>query len=158
MGPPKTRRLTASWLTPACSSRCSIGVPIRASKLPGSRTASPVMVTTREISGVPSKTACATATAVPMFWHITPISAGMPPLGTSMPVSCFSPPDGYLVGTTAISVWVPSVAFRSAAMASGLLSSIPITQRSGRRIQAMIFRPATTSSAFSRMVMSSAVM
>ena len=59
---------------------------------------------------------------------------------------------------TAISVWVPSAAFLSAEMASGLLSSMPITTRSGRSIHAMMRNPAMISTAFSRIDISSAVM
>ncbi|MNV96238.1 hypothetical protein D3C71_1912220 [compost metagenome] len=58
----------------------------------------------REISGLPSTTASWMALQVPTFWQRMPISAGRPPLGTSTPVriwiSCFSPPEGYLVGKT----------------------------------------------------------
>ena len=74
------------------------GVPIGTRKLPGEVTPRPVTVTMRSISGLPRRTASATATAVATFWQTMPIADGMPWDGTSLPVSsfinCFSPPLG----------------------------------------------------------------
>ena len=89
---------------PAKASSSFTGVPISASTFIGRASASPVSVVMREISGLPSTTASWMATQVPTFWQSMPMSAGSPPLGTSRPVriwiSCFSPPEGYLVGNT----------------------------------------------------------
>ncbi|MCY1552117.1 hypothetical protein D9M68_884940 [compost metagenome] len=90
-----------------------------------------------------------------------PISAGRPPLGTSTPVriwiSCFSPPDGYLVGNPRTLNGRSPTAARTAAMASGLLSSIPISTCSGWISWARISIPLTSSVALSRINRSSAV-
>ena len=64
-----------------------------------------------------------------------------PPDGTSLPVkilvSCLAPPDGYFVGITRMKIRFSSgIAFNAcfnASMASGLLSSIPISTSSGER-------------------------
>ena len=104
IGPPMIRRLSLVVSSPAKVSSSATGVPINASTFIGSASASPVSVVMREISGLPSSTASWIATQVPTFWQSMPISVGSPPLGTSSPVriwiSCFSPPDGYLVGNT----------------------------------------------------------
>ena len=86
IGPPQTS--LRGWLRkpPQCSARVCMGVPTRTSRLRGSRTARPVTVTTREISGRPRSTASATAAMVATFWQTMPICAGMPWLGTSRPV------------------------------------------------------------------------
>ena len=77
-------------------------VPSRTSKFCACARASPVTVVILEINGSPNSTARCTATAVPTFEQTTPTSAGSLPLGTCLPVrisiSCFSPPEGYLVG------------------------------------------------------------
>ena len=95
-----------------------MGVPMSTWKFWGSRTLSPVTVVMREISGLPRTTASYTAAAVPTFWQTTPISAGSPPLGTCLPVrisiSCFSPPEGYLVGNTTTRISSPAIAARMA--------------------------------------------
>ena len=58
-------------------------------------------------------------------------------------MSCFSPPEGYLVGKQTISMPLPSAAFSSALIASGLLSSTPInTDLLGSIIWRRIFAPA----------------
>ena len=69
--------------------------------------------------------------------HCTPISVERTPAATSMPVStrmsCLAPPPGYSVGTAITSMCAccrPSTAWRIAAMASGLLSSMPISTSS----------------------------
>ena len=72
-------------------------------------------------------------------------------------MSCFSPPDGYLVGKVTISISVSCAAARSAAMPSGLLSSTPIKVSSGLMICRRIFVPSMISSARSRIRISSAV-
>ena len=104
IGPPMIRRSSLRSSRPAKASRSCTGVPISASTFIGRASASPVRVVIRAISGLPSTTASCTATAVPTFWQRMPMSAGRPPAGTSRPVriwiSCFSPPDGYLVGNT----------------------------------------------------------
>ena len=109
IGPPITSLLSVLWLTWAVSSKSLMGVPISASRFCGLPIAPPVIVTMREINGVPWWTAWLIAATVPIFWHTMPTSAGMRPLGTSTPVnnrtSCFSPPEGYLVGTTTISIF-----------------------------------------------------
>ncbi len=73
------------------------------------------------------------ATTVPTFCINTPICEERAPEGTSLPVrilvSCLAPPEGYLVGITRTKIclsWAV-MAFFSAAMASGLLSSMPIS-------------------------------
>ena len=104
IGPPMIRRSSLPLSRPAKASSSPTGVPISASTFIGRASASPVRVTIREISGLPCTTASWMATAVPTFWQSMPMSAGRPPAGTSRPVriwiSCFSPPDGYLVGKT----------------------------------------------------------
>ncbi|CAM5584687.1 hypothetical protein SSTU70S_06422 [Stutzerimonas stutzeri] len=135
IGPPMSRRSRRAGLSPANSSSSRTGVPISASTFIGRARASPVSVVIREISGLPSSTASWMATQVPTFWQSMPMSAGRPPLGTSSPVriwiSCFSPPDGYLVGNTLIVNGRLPTAARTAAMASGLLSSMPMRIASG---------------------------
>ena len=86
----------------------------------------------RCVSGAPSMMARLVATAVPGLTQSSPISAGIPPEGTCWPVRisiiCFSPPEGYLVGKVASSISAPdrAMAAPTLAMASGLLSSMPI--------------------------------
>ncbi len=91
-----------------------------------------------------------------------PISAGIEPLGTSLLVrifiSCFSPPDGYFVGITRITMSLFSAALSNALMASGLLSSIPMIVSFGLRICSTISIPWISSSACSCISLSSAVM
>ncbi len=72
-------------------------------------------------------------------------------------ISCFSPPEGYLVGNGTTSRSVPAAA-RIAAIASGLLSSIAISVSPASSSHAMMRAPATTSAARSRISTSSAVM
>ena len=162
IGPPMIRRLSLPWSSPAKASSSRTGVPISASTLPGRASAAPVSVVMREISGLPSSTASWMATQVPTFWQRMPISAGSPPLGTSTPVriwiSCFSPPDGYLVGNTRTWKSCPAQAACTAAAASGLLSSMPISTCSGWIRWASTAIPATSSAARSRISTSSAVM
>ncbi len=82
------------------------------------------------------------ATTVPTFCINTPISEERPPEGTSFPVNilvnCLAPPDGYLVGITRIKIRFSFVSAANAcfkaAIASGLLSSIPISTSSGDSI------------------------
>ncbi len=87
----------------------------------------------------------------PTFCTIKPISAGIFPFGTSKLVrifiSCFSPPEGYLVGMTLITISLFNAAFCSAFIASGLLSSIPIMVSFGLRICSTILIPWMISSA-----------
>ncbi len=165
IGPPRISFDTRAVYPPACAIRSPAGVPSRTSRLHGWAMPSPVSVTTREISGRPSSTASATAAAVATFWQTMPICAGMPWLGTSRPVStrisCFSPPLGYLVGICTTSIADSpdrATASRIAAIASGLLSSIPTSTARApttwRRMQA----PATTRGARSRISRSSQVM
>ncbi len=162
IGPPMIRRLSLSGMRPAKASSSFTGVPISTSTFIGRARASPVRVVMREISGLPSSTASWTATQVPTFWQSMPISAGRPPLGTSSPVriwiSCRSPPEGYLVGNTFTVNGRSPMAARTAAMASGLLSSMPISTSCGWIRCARISMPATSSAAFSRINRSSAVM
>ncbi len=131
IGPPMIRRFSLPWSRPANSSSSPTGVPSSTSTFIGRARASPVRVVIREISGLPRITASWMATQVPTFWQSIPISAGRPPLGTSTPVSiwisCFSPPDGYLVGNTRTLNGRSPMAACTAAIASGLLSSIPIS-------------------------------
>ncbi len=162
IGPPMIRRLSLFCSSPANASSSPAGVPISASTFIGRANASPVRVVIREISGLPSSTASWMATQVPTFWQSMPMSAGRPPLGTSSPVriwiSCFSPPEGYLVGKTLSTKGRSPMAARTAAMASGLLSSMPISTSCGWIKCARISIPATSSAAFSRISRSSAVM
>ena len=139
-----------------------MGVPSSTLKLPGRRTASPVTVVIREISGLPFTMASWMATTLPTFWQMMPTSSGSPPLGTCLPVrisiSCFSPPEGYLVGKETTSIPEPCAAARSAAMASGLLSSTPMSVSAGCSRYCRIPAPAMSSEACSRINTSSAVM
>ncbi|CRZ97188.1 Uncharacterised protein [Vibrio cholerae] len=102
-------------------------------------------VTTRRIRGSPCTIARAIACNEPTFCTIKPISAGIPPFGTSKLVrilmSCFSPPDGYLVGITRITIGLSCAACCSAATASGLLSSIPMMVSLGFRMCSTISIP-----------------
>ena len=161
-GPPITTICSCCGRKPACCSRKRTGVPSRVQKLPGDSTASPVTVTTRWISGSPSVMARLMATTVPTFCISTPISEERPPDGTSRPVrilvSCLAPPDGYLVGITRTKIcFSPAVTSRSAAIASGLLSSMPISTCSGSRRCIRIRIPVRISPACSCIRRSSAV-
>ena len=173
IGPPITRRAMPLAEGAARRSRSPMAVPRRASTLCGCCRASPVRVTTREIIGSPKHTARCTARTVPGLCTTTPTSAGRPRLGTSRSVSslisCFSPPEGYLVGTTTTSRRESSggrrlsarrarIACSSAMTASGLLSSIPIRMHSGPIRLARISSPSISASGCVRMVRSSAVM
>ena len=60
------------------------------------------------------------------------MSEERPPCGTCLPVkicvSCFAPPEGYLVGMTRkLMPWQPASTARIIEMACGLLSSMPIS-------------------------------
>ncbi len=122
----------------------------------------PVKVTTRLTIGSPSITARLIAYSDPTFCTRIPISAGIPPAGTSLFVrtliSCFSPPEGYLVGITRITMSLFCAADSRALIASGLLSSIPMMVSLGCKMCSTISIPCRTSSACSCKSLSSAVM
>ena len=173
IGPPMIRRAIPAGEGAARRSKSLIAVPSRASTLCGWPNASPVRVMTREIIGSPKHTARCTARTVPGLCTTTPTSAGRPRLGTSRLVnnliSCFSPPEGYLVGTTTTSRRASSAGSRVSALrarmacssvmaASGLLSSMPIRMHSGPIKLARISSPSISDSGWVRMVRSSAVM
>ena len=104
------------------------------------------------------------ATAVPTFCINTPIWEERAPEGTSFPVkifvSCFAPPDGYLVGITRTKICesIGVSARFNALIASGLLSSIPISTWSGLSKCCKTRQPSMTSWACSCIKRSSAVM
>ena len=104
IGPPMITRCFASATNPQLSSKKPTGVPTSANTFCGRLRVSPTTVTIREINGMSCSTACAIAKAVPTFCMTMPISSGRRPAGTSLLVkrwiNCFSPPLGYLAGTT----------------------------------------------------------
>ena len=162
IGPPMMTRCAVTGSNFWLSSRCLISVPISAQTFCACLMVLPVTVTTRSMSGLPRSTASLIANKVPTFCTNTPISAGMPALGTSREVStlisCFSPPEGYLVGTERTKILsLCAEAFCIAAIASGLLSSIPTNTYFGESRCCMISMPCTICSACSRINMSSAV-
>ena len=164
MGPPWMMRCCDSALRPAWVRSAVIGVPRQAVTFCGEASASPVSVTMRCVNGAPSIMARLAATAVPGFTQTSPISAGIPPDGTCWPVRisiiCFSPPEGYLVGKVASSISAPdrAMAATTLAMASGLLSSMPMRIDSAETICARIWAPSMSSSAWHCISVSSAVM
>ena len=78
----------------------------------------------------------------------TPTAEGSFPDGTSLFniafINDFSPPCGYIVFSGITSIFVPWQAFLIASIASGLLSSIPITALSTFNICFIIFIPSIT--------------
>ena len=106
------------------------------------------------MTGLPSMMASAMAAQVPTLTTTQPQSMGRPPLGTSRPVStlisCFSPPWGYLVFITCTRTPSrPWAAFSMAAMASGLLSSMPMMPLLTPSARMAARRPSTTRVGFS---------
>ncbi|CAH9052252.1 hypothetical protein PSECIP111951_00578 [Pseudoalteromonas holothuriae] len=162
IGPPIITRCSATGVKPWLSSRCLISEPISAHTFCGLSIVLPVTVTTRSINGLPLFTASLTANKVPTFCTNTPMSAGIPLLGTSFEVrtriSCFSPPEGYLVGIVRTKIaLLCSQARAIAAIACGLLSSIPTNTRCGFNSCCIISMPCTISVACSCINKSSAV-
>ena len=143
-------RSAAESSNAASLSSSLMGVPSITRRLPGFFSDIPVTVVIRSVSGLPSMSASRTAMAVLGFWHKMPISAGIPPEGTCISnrisMSCFSPPEGYLVGkvtTSAISSACAALAIASAA--SGLLSSTARITFSAPTMCASISAPSTIS-------------
>ena len=113
-------------------------------------------------NGSPCNTARAMAYSVPTFRHCTPRSVARVPCGTSMPVrmriSCLAPPLGYLVGMVTTRYAVPAQAACMAAMACGLLFSMPISTSPACSACAAMRMPSTMPAARSRISKSSQLM
>jgi hypothetical protein len=157
MGPPRMTS-AASGVTPSqCASRSRSRVPTGTIRLAGRLRPWPVTVTMRSMSGMPVSKTSAIAASDPTFCTTTPTDTGSWPEGTSTPVtdwmSIFSAPCGYFTvrGRMVMSRSCGFV-FSSAAIASGLFRSTPMTAFVTPRVCIMIRQPRWTRSGYSTIV------